>query len=216
MGLGLVMADFPSSPDSGPLLPCPFCGATPHRGLTKASPDQLHGDLVRRYRIWCPHDCAKVDCVNEEAATERWNTRIAQKSLHCFDCGRPTICPDCDGKQTAEVAPTPDLQKHNPFRAALIEACARFADGLMVQDGRTAEWHEAARSIPSEIRALAQGPDTSTDWTTDSVAQLNTDRASDHPDEGRRDAGSNPVAVATVAVSSPVGWGGHLPGKIEP
>ena len=57
-------------------------------------------------------------------------------------------------------AQTPVLQKHNPFRAALIEACARFADGLMVQDGRTAEWHDAARSIPSEIRALAQGPDT--------------------------------------------------------
>jgi hypothetical protein len=52
------------------------------------------------------------------------------------------------------------------------------------------------------------------DTSTDCVAQM--DRAPE-PDEGRKDAGSNPVAVAT-SVTSPVGWGGHLPGgrRIEP
>jgi len=62
---------------SNPMLaPCPFCGATPHRGLTKPYPDQLHGDLLQHYRIWCSHGCASKRAVNEELAIKAWNTRV--------------------------------------------------------------------------------------------------------------------------------------------
>lgn len=54
---------------------CPFCGATPHRGLTPVQHDQLHGDPFQRYRIWCPKGHASVEEVNEEQAVEAWNTR---------------------------------------------------------------------------------------------------------------------------------------------
>jgi hypothetical protein len=55
------------------LLACPFCKATPHRGLTKAQADQLHGEPFQRYRIWCPHGCANIERMNEEQAREAWN-----------------------------------------------------------------------------------------------------------------------------------------------
>lgn len=57
------------------LLPCPFCGATPHRGLTKPTRDQMHGELLQHYRIWCPHDCASKRAINEEIAVSDWNAR---------------------------------------------------------------------------------------------------------------------------------------------
>lgn len=57
--------------------PCPFCGATPHHGLTKVEHCQLHGDDFQRYEIWCPHGCARINRVNEQQARIAWNTRLA-------------------------------------------------------------------------------------------------------------------------------------------
>lgn len=54
---------------------CPFCQATPHKGLTKVQHDQLHGEPFQRYRIWCPHGCASIDRINEGQAREAWNCR---------------------------------------------------------------------------------------------------------------------------------------------
>lgn len=62
------------------LLACPFCGATPHRGLTKPHRDQLHGELLHHYRIWCPHDCASKRAINEDLAASAWNTRTAAQA----------------------------------------------------------------------------------------------------------------------------------------
>jgi hypothetical protein len=57
------------------LLACPFCGATPHRGLTKPTTDQLHGELLQHYRIWCPQQHASHRAINEALAIESWNAR---------------------------------------------------------------------------------------------------------------------------------------------
>jgi hypothetical protein len=46
------------------LKPCPFCGATPHRGFGKTYHDQLHGEPHQDFSIWCPKDHAKVTSVN--------------------------------------------------------------------------------------------------------------------------------------------------------
>lgn len=62
------------------LLPCPFCGATPHRGLTKMQHDQLHGEPFQRYRVWCPHGCANIDQMNEAAAISAWNRRASTRA----------------------------------------------------------------------------------------------------------------------------------------
>lgn len=57
------------------LKPCPFCGATPHRGPGKVQHDQLHGEPFQNFSIWCPHSHAKVTRVNAEQAAADWNTR---------------------------------------------------------------------------------------------------------------------------------------------
>lgn len=54
---------------------CPFCGATPHRGATKAVSCQLHGEPIQRYAYWCPHGCARIERVNAEQALAAWNNR---------------------------------------------------------------------------------------------------------------------------------------------
>ena len=46
----------------------------------------------------------------------------------------------------------------DPFRLAVIEECARFADRLTTQDGRPPEWYAATHKIPGEIRRLAAPP----------------------------------------------------------
>jgi len=56
-------------------LPCPFCGATPHHGLTKVEYCQLHGEPFQRFRINCPHGCAQIVMPTEAMAREKWNTR---------------------------------------------------------------------------------------------------------------------------------------------
>lgn len=62
------------------LLPCPFCGANPHHGLTKVMHCQLHGDPYQNFRIWCPHKCAQVECGDEPRAAKKWNTRAAMQA----------------------------------------------------------------------------------------------------------------------------------------
>lgn len=56
------------------LLPCPFCGAAPHRGLSKVKYCQLRGDPYQDTRIWCPHGCASVERA-QRFAIAAWNTR---------------------------------------------------------------------------------------------------------------------------------------------
>lgn len=57
------------------LLPCPFCGATPHRGLTKVKPCALHGEPLQNYSIWCPRGHARVVAPLDYVAVADWNTR---------------------------------------------------------------------------------------------------------------------------------------------
>ncbi len=56
------------------LKPCPFCGATPHRGLGKIWHDSLHGDRHQDHVIKCPHLCVTMTG-SAEGVAERWNTR---------------------------------------------------------------------------------------------------------------------------------------------
>jgi hypothetical protein len=56
---------------------CPFCGATPHRGQVKPMYDQMHGELLHNYRVWCPHGCASIRKQDEKFAIAAWNTRSA-------------------------------------------------------------------------------------------------------------------------------------------
>lgn len=62
------------------LEPCPFDGATPHKGAGKNQHCQLHGEVFQAYSIWCPHGCAKITEPSEESARLRWNTRAASPS----------------------------------------------------------------------------------------------------------------------------------------
>lgn len=55
--------------------PCPFCGATPHRGLGKIATCQLHGDPLQDFSFWCPHGCAKITKATYPLALAAWNTR---------------------------------------------------------------------------------------------------------------------------------------------
>jgi len=70
------------------LIPCPFCGASAHRGLFKKQGCSLHGDAVQYVRVYCsnPSCPAKpsilggdIYCGKEEAIQEAikiWNTRL--------------------------------------------------------------------------------------------------------------------------------------------
>jgi|GEM_PF-4288808 len=56
------------------LLPCPFCGATPHRGRGKLTPSQ-DGEDRQDFRIWCPHGCAAAISHTSELVSAQWNRR---------------------------------------------------------------------------------------------------------------------------------------------
>lgn len=56
------------------LLPCPFCGAQPHKNLGKVWHDSLHGDRHQDTIIKCPHLCAQMTG-SADAVIQRWNTR---------------------------------------------------------------------------------------------------------------------------------------------
>lgn len=57
------------------LLPCPFCGATPHRKLGKVQYDQLHGEPFQRAYVECPHDHATFNALSMDQAIAAWNHR---------------------------------------------------------------------------------------------------------------------------------------------
>lgn len=54
---------------------CPFCRAAAVHAFTKATRDQLHGERLQRYRVWCPRGCASIDGPNKMTAFSRWNRR---------------------------------------------------------------------------------------------------------------------------------------------
>ena len=56
------------------LLPCPFCGAKPHRNMSKVKHDQLHGEPYQDLIVKCPHLCASMEG-GEGTVIELWNTR---------------------------------------------------------------------------------------------------------------------------------------------
>jgi hypothetical protein len=64
-----------TAPSVSLLLGCPFCGATPHRGLGKVWHDQLHGEPHQDFSFWCPKGHARVTASNEARALKAWNTR---------------------------------------------------------------------------------------------------------------------------------------------
>jgi len=69
-------------PDEGLGLPgCPFCGATPHRGLGKKESCQMHGEPFQRYSIWCPKGHANVTAQNEAMARQEWSSRAGAPSI---------------------------------------------------------------------------------------------------------------------------------------
>jgi len=58
------------------LLPCPFCGATPHKGPTKMMTGQ-DGEPFHRYRVWCPHGHAAFEEMSAVLAVTAWNRRAS-------------------------------------------------------------------------------------------------------------------------------------------
>lgn len=60
------------------LLPCPFCGATPHWMQAKIQYCQLHGEPYQDAIIRCSHLCASMQG-SPEAVTARWNGRVVFK-----------------------------------------------------------------------------------------------------------------------------------------
>jgi len=59
------------------LLPCPFCGGAPHRGPGKVYHDQLHGEPMQDFGIWCPRGHAKITMSSQGLAIKEWNTRAS-------------------------------------------------------------------------------------------------------------------------------------------
>ena len=88
---GRVHTDGSRSGGQPLLLPCPFCGAQPHHGLSKVMHDGLHGDPYQRFLVWCPKDHAKVDKVNREQAFAAWNTRQPTQSDALLEGDAQTI-----------------------------------------------------------------------------------------------------------------------------
>ena len=77
------------------LLPCPFCGATPNRGLVKRKGWQ-DSEEYQNYKIWCPHHCASFDMPSEQMAIQEWNRRatpsrndILEALSDLADCAAP-------------------------------------------------------------------------------------------------------------------------------
>jgi len=63
-------------PDTEKPEACPFCGATPHQGLTPKQYCQLHGEPLQSYRVWCPHGCAQITEPTKREAVTRWKRRV--------------------------------------------------------------------------------------------------------------------------------------------
>lgn len=64
----------------GELLPCPFCGAKPHQGFSKAIEQVNSGDKYQNYIISCPKKCARIERETAYQAALQWNTRANSQS----------------------------------------------------------------------------------------------------------------------------------------
>ncbi len=117
------MADVP---ESTKLLPCPFCGANPHRGPEKVRHCQMHGDPLQDYSIWCPKGHAKLTERSETVAIAAWNTRAAPPAMD-----REAVIKEC-----AQIADN------------------HVAMGYMSGRGRD-YCHEHGDEIAAKIRALS-------------------------------------------------------------
>jgi hypothetical protein len=126
------------------LLPCPFCGAKPHQGLTKVEHCQLHGEPFQRFEVKCPHTCARIVRPDRAAAIAAWNTRPS-----------PTEAQSVSGEMVEHIATlqrwldnTPDYDGDDP-RASLyrgnretltaVIAALRHPASVVERDGVEAE-----------------------------------------------------------------------------
>lgn len=57
------------------LLPCPFCGATPHAEKTKFIERPNSGDKYQKFVFRCPHGHARVEHEELVEVIKTWNTR---------------------------------------------------------------------------------------------------------------------------------------------
>lgn len=79
----------------------------------------------------------------------------ADRNYQWFDQG----CKDCIAKAYKKLlAAAPPKSAPDAMREALITECVRFAERLIDQKGRTAEWHAAANGLPQAIAALSAAP----------------------------------------------------------
>ena len=112
------MVDETTAPVEG-LLPCPFCGASAHQGLTKVQHDQLHGEPFQRFEVWCPANCARINRVNRTQAVAAWNNRIRAEQP------RPTeASPSLQKAQTSPDA-TPGKAMADDGLAGLVDRVAK-------------------------------------------------------------------------------------------
>lgn len=157
-----------SSPRSERPLPCPFCSATPHRGLTKPYADQLHGELLQHYRIWCPHDCASKRAVNEDLAIAAWNTRAPTQSS--AEIKRPVQGWEVEVRINGTTALTighnhlSGMENIDEF-ADEVETCARHLLSFIGRCGDVAQppqddlkgfWHRTAVTLQEENKRLRE------------------------------------------------------------
>jgi len=154
------------------LLPCPFCGARPHQGLTKAQRCQLHGEPFQRFEIWCPHTCARINRVNREQAAAAWNTRLAA------DQAARTTTTEGGGRWTRMSSPPP-VGGHYAVGGYVTTALGRhferaFATCILTLDGP--EWSHcdpAKAHVPLQYwQDLGAHPEASPRLTTPAVASV--------------------------------------------
>lgn len=142
--------------DAEGLLPCPFCGATPHRGLTKMQHDQLHGEPFQRYRVWCPHGCANIDQMNEAAAISAWNRRAATRT-----------------SEAAEPVTVPERQQAWAALRMIADAVGELfgpAASIESEDAsllRGPEYHHFAEGIVEALQRAAPHPSPVSEEVTD-------------------------------------------------
>jgi len=104
------------------IIHCPFCGATPHRGLTPKTIGQ-DGEPFQHYAIWCPHLCARIERVNEAAAVADWNARPEEDAAGLL--GALKIAEDFMADFVGDRPE--DAEKLAAVRSAIAKAEARHA-----------------------------------------------------------------------------------------
>ena len=108
------------------LLPCPFCGATPHRGLGKKKHDQLHGEPYQDTIIKCPHLCAKMEG-GKQSVIERWNTRPAPAVTVTDDMVEAATLALLDHEVRGDLAPGVDWKVERSWTINVVREQMRKA-----------------------------------------------------------------------------------------